>query len=730
MFKRFTDSLKSRYMVFSLFIILTGALLLLRLFELQIIEGWQYVPKQTVVHETRRVTEIAPRGRILDRNGIPVAINSDIFTLHIVDTLDDDAGLNETLLAVTGILQKNNDSWLKDLARFLAYENGDMSFAMGDFADTENWQRNALGVDPDNIVTDPWVLFELMRGEEFYNIDAGYTNDEAYRIMSLRYMITMSRGAFETGQSVCIARDINPLSIAEIEENGHRLCGLVINVEPVREYIDAAIIAHVLGYMGAISENRYEELKSNGYTMADSVGITGVEYQNEVYLRGRDGEKRVEVTPEDGSVKQVEARNAIPGNDVILTIDLDLQKVAMESLERNINYIRNMEFNGYTDTDSKQNHGDASAGAAVAIDVYTGEVLALASYPTFDPAIFLKGPDDREAQRAISELMVDPDKSSYNRAIMGTYAPGSTFKPLTAIAALEEGIISRDSLIYDGYRVYYGSQVFRCLEGGHGWLSLKTALETSCNVFFHKIGAGNNDDHVTGDAKVTGVGITNLAKWGRAFGLGVRTGIDLPSESTGLMPTIEFKRDRLNDIWRPADTAQVSIGQLYNSFTPLQMACYMASLANGGTFYKPFVTKQVIRHDGSIVKVTEPEMRDIGVWPESINAVKEGMVASTSEFDGTAYRAFIDFPYRVAGKTGTAETGREATQDESSNSLFVCYAPADDPRIAVAVVIERGVWGSYTAPVARDILSAYFGLDERNERKDDRLQQMGAGFVQ
>jgi len=382
---------------------------------------------------------------------------------------------------------------------------------------------------------------------------------------------------------------------------------------------------------------------------------------------------------------------------------MDLQKAAIESLQRNISIIRSAEFNGYVKTDSKVNFLDAEAGAAVAIDVRTGEVLLMASVPTFDASIFLRGSDDREAQQAIADLWDDPLNSSWNRAIQGTYSPGSTFKPITAITALQEGIINPNTQIYDSGSINIGERNLFCLEGGHGWLSLKRALETSCNVFFYDIGTKST--------------IANLGKWANLFGLGVKTGIDLPYEKEGIMSSAEFKRERFRDIWRPADTAQVAIGQLFNSFTPLQMACYMSAFANGGIYNKPYITKKVIRYDGSIVRETVPEMRRIPVDPLNIEAVKEGMIASTTEIDGTATIVFGDFPYPVAGKTGTAETGLESRQ-ESSNSLFVCYAPADDPQIAVVVVIEKGVWGSYAAPVARDILEVYFGLKNQTEEID------------
>jgi penicillin-binding protein 2 len=470
----------------------------------------------------------------------------------------------------------------------------------------------------------------------------------------------------------------------------------------------------VLGYTGAITDTQYEQLKDDGYGVNDVVGKTGVELQNEAYLRGANGEKRIEVLAGGSTASEIDGRPALPGSDIVLTIDMDLQEVAMKSLEKNINIIRNAEFNGYIRTDSNVNFHDADVGAVVAVDVRTGEVLTMASYPSFDAAIFLGGADDADAQQAISELWDDPLERSLNRAIQGAYSPGSTFKPVTGIAAIEEGVITRNTQIYDAGRITIGGRNLFCLEGGHGYLDIRKALETSCNVFFYDIGT-----------KTT---IDNLEKWAKLFGLGVKTGIDLPYERAGAMSGKQYKRDTFNDIWRPADTAQVSIGQLYSSFTPLQMACYMAALANGGKYYKPYVTKKVIRYDGSTVRETVPEMRQIPVDPESIDAIKEGMVASTTEIDGTASEAFRDFPYSVAGKTGTAETGFE-DRSQSSNSLFVCYAPADDPQIAVAVVIEKGVWGSYTAPVVRDVLEAYFGLSQKAE-EDDRFYPAQQAYVE
>ena len=708
-FIKLINAVKSRYTALSLVLIVIVSAMFIRLFDLQIMKSGQYTQAAQSVTDTRRIVEVAPRGRVYDRNGVPIATNSEIFTVHIIKSgkyggEQGDAELNRVLLELCRILEKNNDTYLRTIERYLRFTDGKLEFARQDPADTRTWQKNTLRIPENEIQDDAYNLFVYLCTDRGYLIDDAYTDEEAFKIISLRYLIDAGRGAFDEGQSILLARNVKPMSIAEIEENSHMLSGVTIDAEPVRTYHDALYISHVLGYTGAITESQYEVLKDDGYNVDDVIGQYGIESQNEAYLRGRNGVKRIEVYANGTAASRIDGRPAMPGSDIILTIDMDLQKAAIESLLRNIEIIRTAEFNGYVKTDSKVNFLDAEAGAAVAIDIETGEVLLMASVPTFDPSIFLRGAEDREAQQAISDLWEDPLSSSWNRAIQGTYSPGSTFKPLTAIAALEEGVIGRYTDIYDAGSIIIGERRLFCLEGGHGSLSLKRALETSCNVFFYDIG--------------TRTTIANLKKWANLFGLGVRTGVDLPNEREGIMSSREFKQDRFNDEWRPADTAQVAIGQLYNSFTPLQMACYIAAFANGGYYYKPYVTKEVIRYDGSIVRETTPDVRKIPVSAGNIDAVKEGMIASTTEIDGTAEIVFRDFPFAVAGKTGTAETGLESQQQSSSNSLFVCYAPADDPKIAVVVVIEKGVWGSYAAPVARDILEVYFGINNRAAEND------------
>lgn len=672
-----------------------------RLFNLQIVEGEKYnADSQKRVLKESTIT--APRGKILDRYGVPIAVNRQGFTIKIVKTDIKIAELNEMLLKLALILEKNQISYNDSLTKYLTFDP--ITFNGKSLSDIISWQKNKnrLGMKEADVKSSATDLFKYLRNDKF-NIDPSYSDADAYRVMKLRYEILIDNWNFTTGGTVSLAKDVGMTTVSEIEERHHEFPGIVTDVEPVRQYIDAYDEAHVLGYVRAISQTEYDSLKDEGYQNDDITGKTGVEYAAERYLKGKDGKKSIEVDTNGRLTQQQETVPAIPGSDVVLTIDTNLQKVAMESLARNIELIKNK-----SDTN---NFGDADAGSVVAMDVNTGEVLAMASYPSFDPAVYLAGSEDKVAQQTIIDLNKDLTKPQLNRTIQEIYAPGSTFKPLTAIAALETGVISpSNSKVYDEGKTNLGGKDFFCLEypkSGHGWLDLKKALETSCNIYFHKIGFNT--------------GIDNIDIWADYFGLGKKTGIDLPNEVAGYMSSKATKAKlHQGDAWRPADTAQVSIGQFDNAFTPLQIANYISTIANGGKRYTPYIIKKVIKYDGSVVNETKPTFEQIPVRPEYINAVKEGMVAVTSSVDGTAKNSFIGLPFSVAGKTGTAQTGREATH--SSNALFVCYAPADKPQIAIAVVVERGAWGSNTAPVARDIIDEYFGLKKTNTMNNETLK--------
>jgi len=699
------EKLKDRYVVLGMFFVLFGVIILLQLINLQIIHGQEYdEASQRKVLKERRI--VAQRGNILDTYGVPIAVNRQGFIVQVVKTGIKNDEFNEMVLRLVEILEKNGDTYYKKLSKYLTFNP--ITFNGKSMDEIEKWQEEVLGVKQGEIMRSPEEVFAYLRDKKF-KIDKKYTDEEAYKIMTLRYEILINEWYFNTGNSITIAKDVSQKTVAEVEEKHHLLPGVSIDIQPMRKYIDGELVAHVLGYVGAINSKQLESLKDEGYTANDVIGQTGIELAAEKYLRGKDGQKRIEVDINGRLTEELNSIPAIPGNDVILTLDMNLQKVAMESLERNIKRIREM--------GGKNNFGDAFAGAAVAMDVNSGEILAMVSYPTYDPSIFLASPDNKEAQKAIAQLFADETAPSFNRAIQGAYAPGSTFKPLTAIAALEEGVVTPETKIADPGKVNIGGWEFVCLEyrqglGAHGMLNLVDALKTSCNIYFHQVGYRTTIDKID--------------KWAKLFGLGELTGIDIDGEYKGIRANKETKKKLRNDDWRPADTAQTAIGQFDNAFTPIQLVNYISTIANGGKKYKPHLIKKVVSYDGTVVKETEIEYERVPVKKETLDAVKKGMVAVTNATDGTASEVFKDFPFEVAGKTGTAETGYESSR--SSNALFVCYAPADDPKIAVAVVVERGVWGAYTAPIARDILEAYFGLNEK-QKFDDTAKPDEAVFT-
>ncbi len=691
--------LKKRYFIVCFGFAIFLFIIIFRLFNLQIVEGERYIADSQ--KKTLKEVDIeASRGKILDRYGVPIAVNRQGYAVYIAKTDISTSEMNDMLLRLWDILEKNGENHADSLEKYLLFN----PIAFNDMSEAEvlKWQTNSdrLNMKKDEAKTSAAELFKYLREEKF-KIDPSYTDEQAYHIIALRYEILVDNWNFSTGGTVTLARDVGMDTVSELEERRHEFPGIITAIEPVREYINAYEEAHVLGYIRRINSNQYDSLKDEGYDNDDLIGQTGVEKTAERYLRGKNGKMSIEVDDEGRMTQKNVTVEPIPGNDVVLTIDTNLQKVAMDSLARNIEKIKN-DKNG-------PNYGDAFSGAAVAIDVNSGEILAMVSYPSYSPEVFLAGSEDKVAQQTIIDLNKDENKlkALLNRAIQENYAPGSTFKPLTAVAALEKGVITPySSNRVDKGTIYIGGRKLFCLEKpdyGHGVLNLQKALETSCNVYFYLVG--------------TETGIEDLTRWANNFGLGKKTGIDLPNEVSGTMSSIELKKQLRNDIWRPADTAQVSIGQFDNSFTPLQLANYIATIANGGKLYRPHVIKEVIKYDGSIVNRTEPTYEQLSLKDTTIGAVKKGMVAVTTSIDGTAKKAFVGLPFEVAGKTGSAQT--KSGGGRSPNGLFVCYAPADDPKIAIAVVVERGVWGSNTAPVARDIIDEYFGLKAADSRSSE-----------
>ncbi|MCK5759163.1 MAG: penicillin-binding protein 2 [Clostridiales bacterium] len=684
--------LTNRYIIILIVIIIAVAAMIIKLYDMQIINGSEY-SLQSSKKVTHTFTIKAPRGLVYDRNGLPLAFNRESNDIYLTKAYTVDAKLNKSLLLLSNIFEENNEDYLHSFDRYvLRYPvifNPDQTIE-----EIIEWQKNPdlLNISAKYTKKSAKELILILRKE--FEIDDIYTDDEAYKIICMRYEILKNRWNYRTGGRIPIATDVSVESIALISEHMHDIQGVIIQKKMVREYEDVSDVAHVLGYVGSIAPDR---LPKEGYDAKDVIGIDGIEKFAEDFLRGKDGYMEVEADQSTGRIlAKIDGYDEVAGNDVTLTIDMELQKVAMKAMEDTIASI-------ISKYDGKINYGDASAGATVAIDVKTGELLVMASYPTYDPGWFIH--DDEESQEKLMDALTDSfGLPTFNRALQGRYTPGSTFKPIVAIAALESDELeynAESTVLCDGHYEWDGWDYY-CHEyvssGGwftHGELTISEGIKTSCNLVFHKLGLE--------------AGIDDIDKWAEQFGLGSGTGIDLFGEAVGIRSNREYKYSTFDEKWWSADTGQTSIGQLYNNFTPLELAVYVSALANGGEKLTPYVIKDVKSPDGEVIYEGKKSFEKI-VWSdETYRIIREGMDSVT--LDGTASKVFEDdYPISVAGKTGTAETGHEA--DESSNGLFICYAPVEDPQIAIVIVIENGVWGSWAAPVAKEILNAYFGINE------------------
>lgn len=530
-------------------------------------------------------------------------------------------------------------------------------------------------------------------------------------------------------ERVAVAKDVPLEVVSRIEEAAVDLPGVSIDLEPMRDYPYDSLLAHVLGYIREIQPKQLEAHGDEGYRMGDQFGQDGLENTFEAYLRGEKGARQIEVDAHERPVRSLGTRDPVAGHDLHLTIDVEVQKAAEKALAAAV-------------AEAHKKHGESEAASAVAIDVRNGDLLALASYPPFDPGMFAGNVDPAEVQ----EVFNSSARPFINRVIQSSYPPGSTFKMVTAAAALEEGVITPSYTINDpGY--YWHDRMYTCwiYPLGHGTVNVERALQVSCNTFFWTVGRM--------------VGPEAMAKYAREFGLGEKSGIMLNGETAGVCPTAEYKREQIQAqlnrrfdpqfaaveekyasligaaagdeeqnrlteqkekelsriqaqydryawelTWRDYDTLNMCVGQGYNAYTPLQLANYVAAIANGGILYRPRLVEQVVSHEGKIIQGFNPEIiRQVAVSEKNLAAIRRGM-RKVTEYGGTGYGVFADFPVPVAGKTGTAEVFGKA-----NHAVFVGFAPADKPEIAVAVIVEHGGQGSTNAaPVAREILRAYF----------------------
>jgi len=511
---------------------------------------------------------------------------------------------------------------------------------------------------------------------------AGYIKVPKEEMMGI---VSRNRGLLSY-KPVLLKSNIGREALAAIEVHMFDLPGILVDIRPMRNYIHPESASHLIGYLSQISS---AELKSGKYSSAragDFIGKFGIEKTFESFLLGKRGGRQVEVNATGQVARIIETVEAEPGHNIYLTIDHALQEKAEELLE-------------------------GVAGAAVAMDPSTGEILALASSPSFDQNSFVTGMSHEEW----NSLLKNPMRPMENKAVQGEYPPASTYKIVTAIAALEEKVIDEDTTIFCKGYYKFGDRVFRCWKrGGHGEVDVVDAISKSCDVFFYQAGQK--------------LGVDRLAWYAKACGLGSPTGIQLDHEASGLIPTSGWKKKRVGTRWQKGETLSVAIGQGYNLATPIQMLVLTAAVANGGTRRKPLLFRSIKTVEGEVVKTFKKE--NFGVLPASkktLEVIKKGLWEVVNKRHGTAWIARVD-GLDISGKTGTVQLvsrkrGAPETEEELDDTMkphawFVAYAPTVNPKIAVAVIVEHGEHGSSAGgPVAREMIKTYLWKSVLNKDK-------------
>ena len=672
------NNINLRYNVLIIIIYVIGFILILQLFNLQIINGDEY-RSQSNARLTRETTVNADRGEILDRNGVKLVTTSTGYNLQLYKTTTDNKQLNSNILNIIKVLEENGDSYEDNLI----LQVNPISFSTDSEDSIKRWKKN-IGVNEN---ATPDECFEFLKKK--YEIDSN-NDEEARKIMAIRYEITQN--GYSNVKPVQIASNITPPSVLKFSEENSLFSGIDIVTKPVVTYNYGSLASHVLGYCGKITKSELEKV-GNEYSENDLIGKTGIQYVFEKYLRGKNGTRQIDMDVNGNITGEYVTEEPVVGSDVQLTIDADVQSVAEKALLNDIEKIAN---GGYAEK------SDAKSGAVVVMNTKTGEILALASYPDYEPQLFVNG---------ISTEKYNEYKESealYNRAISGAYAPGSTFKMITAVAGLEtKAVTTSERINCTGVYPYAHKPVcwyYTSHKSGHGALDVSQAIQHSCNYFFYELG--------------NRMGIDTLSKYTSYFGLGRKTGIELPSENAGNIAS----RDRANEEnreWYLGETLSAAIGQSYNNVTPLQMAKYISILVNGGHQIDVSIVKSVINEDkteiprseinayvNGLLGTEDNNMEEQLFQSETVSSVLEGMKNVTTESGGTAYSVFKDSNIKVGGKTGSAQAGNK------THAWFVGFAPFDDPEIAVVTIIENGAHGAYAAQVAKDIFEAYFFEDE------------------
>jgi len=695
-----------RYVFLCTLVLGVAVIYIARLINLQLVSAdqYNYVSEKTY---TRTETVKAQRGEIYDRNGVPLVTNEYFYNvlLDYGDIPADAAGFNNAILTVVRVAEKCGEvdrltapsyaltrdggrlAFTEDYSADGKYKNKltklltDLEYGEKDASEEER-REQAVNISPDELRDFLLKRYKLVDAEG----EPLYTPEDTEILLERRFSLDMI--SFSPTNSYVFAEEVSMGFITSCAESGSR--GIVTEKHSRRKYHFPGYASHILGRMGKITDATYEHYVSLGYDLDEYVGVSGAEMVFEEYLRGIDGKIVIVEDAYGNIIDKYTEKEAIPGKDIRLTIDINMQIAAEDSLAATIKTIV---------ADAKAKPGeldgeDADAGAVTAISPTTGEVLALASYPTYDLSTFAEN---------VQELFNDEKTPLVNRALNGLYPPGSTFKPGTAAASLSEGVITFDTIIVDNGRyTYYSDYQPRCwyylMYGmAHGPLNVVGAIQNSCNIFFFECGRL--------------LTIEKLNEYCRGYGLGQPTGIEYP-EATGVLAGPDYVETSGLGSWGPGDTLQAAIGQSYNTFTPLQLSVYISTLTNGGTRYQAHLLHSVydFASNKCIFTVPTKTISTMELTDTVVNQIKTAM-KNVNE-NGSTARIFDGYPISMGGKTGTAQVSKTS----SDNGVFVAFAPLEKPEVVVSAVVEHGASGTPIGAVAKSIFDCYFGLDNEDEQ--------------
>ncbi len=637
-----------------------------RVFQLQITDRDFYLAQANgITHRTAVIK--APRGEILDTYGRPIAVNRDGYNITFNRAYIDMDNINNTISVLTGYLKGKDIPWIDELP----VKKGSVVF---DGEDSEIVTlKNKLGLN--SYATAQNCFDSMIKRYELEGVEASLQRT----IMGVRY--TMELKDFSVSLPYTFAEDVGDEVMTAIYETKSEFQGVEITTVPMREYMDGNIATHLIGTVGSIRAEEWESYKKKGYSYNDTVGISGIEYAYEDFLRGKDGEITYKLDSTGNIISSEVTKEAVAGNTLILSLDKTLQLVAQNSLEKLIKELNSK-------------NSEITSGSVVVANVKTGNVLTAANYPSYTM---------KEYEKNYSKLVTDKNMPLLNRAFQGVYPPGSTFKPAVATIGLQLNKITAGETLYCSSVYRYFEDYQPVCMGYHKYVNLTGALSVSCNCYFYELGRR--------------IGITDMNKYCLQYGLGSNTGIEIP-ESTGVLAGSDYS-ESIGSTWSPGMTLQAAIGQSDNMFTPLQLCMYTSTIANNGVRYKASLLKKVMNY--SLTKTVyeyEPTILNKINFSKSVfSTVKEGMLSVTTE--GTGSSIFDDYDIKVGGKSGTAENAG------GDHSVFVAFAPFDSPEIAVSVVIEHGLKSYVSASLVKEIFDEYFlkQYGKENDPSFDKILQ-------